>query len=131
MRIDDVRGFDFTQTNRYRWRAEYEGVELGLAHNRHLWKPLADPLEIFVFDFYDMQQNSTPSERAIDFPVTESGVFNAVAFWFELQVRLLSCAFLYVDAVSIPELRTGVVVSFVFLKLLPTLNLVRFVLGNE
>ena len=53
MRVDDVRGFDFAHANRYRWRSEYEGVELGEC--RELWKPLAEPVEVFCFDFYDMQ----------------------------------------------------------------------------
>jgi hypothetical protein len=62
MRVDDVRGFDFAQANRYRWRSEYEGVELGEC--RELWKPLAEPVEVFCFDFYDMQVRKRGRVRA-------------------------------------------------------------------
>lgn len=33
MRVGEVGGWDLQQANRYRWRPDYEGVEL--AHCRH------------------------------------------------------------------------------------------------
>ena len=77
---------------------------MNLSEVKEEWFALAEPVEVFTFDFYDYQArrtgagsrrdprprrpqaNISPLERQIEFPLTKSGVFNAVAFWFELQL---------------------------------------------
>jgi len=39
--------FDMSQANRWRWRADYEGVNLEKC--RHQWEPLAEPLEVGAY----------------------------------------------------------------------------------
>eukprot|EP00951_Prasinocladus_malaysianus_P032341 scaffold314486_cov36-Prasinocladus_malaysianus.AAC.1 len=43
MRTQTTAGFDVSQLNRYRWRPDYEGIEL--AGCRQLWKPLSNIVE--------------------------------------------------------------------------------------
>ena len=47
---------------------------------------MTEPVEVFTFDFYDWRENLSPLERKLDVPVVEDGVFNGIAFWFELQL---------------------------------------------
>lgn len=44
MRTGCVQGFDLSQLNRYRWRPDYEGHELGGC--RSAWRPLTDVKEV-------------------------------------------------------------------------------------
>ena len=88
LRVGRVRGLDFTPANRWRWRPDYEGLELAQLPPGS-WRPLAPPHEVFNFDFYDLAPHFGPESAPLDFEVTESGVFNAVAFWFDLQVTPL------------------------------------------
>ena len=88
MRLEDVvlsgQQVDVRQLNRYRWRADYEGYELGKMRDK--WRPLSEPEAVFAFDFYEWQQNMQPIERKLDLEITESGVVTAIAFWFELEL---------------------------------------------
>lgn len=84
MRLDKVAGIDVSQANRWRWRADYEGVELNKCRNQ--WKPLAEPLPVFSFDFYDVYSCGCPSEQLLSFQITSNGVFNGVAMWFDLHL---------------------------------------------
>ncbi|KAK3268304.1 hypothetical protein CYMTET_23176 [Cymbomonas tetramitiformis] len=84
MRIAEVQGFDLQSVNRYRWRSGYEGIELGEC--REQWKALAEPLEVFSFEFGDVEANVAPLAHAVEFDITQDGIFNAIAFWFELQI---------------------------------------------
>lgn len=47
---------------------------------------LGPPVEAMGFDFYDWQANMQPAEVALRLRVTQAGVWNAVAFWFDLQL---------------------------------------------
>lgn len=97
MRVESAAGFDVQQANRWRWRPDYEGVELG--KRRQDWKPLAEPMEVFSFDFYDIQRAVAVNEALLDFEITAPGVCNAVAMWFDLhldeETTLSTCP--YVD----------------------------------
>lgn len=84
MRVDTCAGIDVSQANRWRWRPDYEGLEL--ARCREEWRPLSDPIEVFTFDFYDVEASMRPEESILDFKITENGVVNAVAMWFDLHL---------------------------------------------
>lgn len=83
-RVARCCGVDVQQLNRYNWRADYEGVNMDA--NREQWSALADPVQIFDFDFSDIDANSVPVSVSFDARVTQAGVFNAVSLWFELQL---------------------------------------------
>lgn len=53
---------------------------------RDEWLALGPPVEAMGFDFYDWQANMQPAEVALRLHVTQQGVWNAVAFWFDLQL---------------------------------------------
>lgn len=53
---------------------------------RDEWVALGPPVEAMGFDFYEWQANMQPSEVALRLRVTEPGVWNAVAFWFDLHL---------------------------------------------
>ena len=40
----------------------------------------------FSLDFYDHEENLRAKEERVTFEITESGIFNAVAFWFDLEL---------------------------------------------
>ena len=44
MRTGDVRGFDMSQLNRFRWRPDYEGIDL--AAQRQNWTPVSAVHEV-------------------------------------------------------------------------------------
>jgi len=83
--VDEVgisSGIDVQQANRWRWRADYEGIELG--HRRNEWVPLAEPMEVFSFDFNDLEKCARDTKTILDFQINAKGVCNAVAMWFDL-----------------------------------------------
>ena len=84
IRVDSVQGFDMQQSNRWRWRPDYEGVDLN--DSRDTWEALGAPAEALSFDFYEHEANMRPGEKRVSIPVTRDGVFNAVVFWFDLQL---------------------------------------------
>ena len=61
--------FDVSCTNRYRWRPDYEGIELGSSEHSSSWIALAEPTEVFTFDFYESALNMQPLERLVTFDV--------------------------------------------------------------
>ena len=99
---------DVAQANRWRWRPDYEGVDLERRADR--WRGLCAPFPIFSFDFDAVAAETlAPDELAIDveIEIDEGGarggedgggtekvsdggaspsVCNAVAFWFELDM---------------------------------------------
>jgi hypothetical protein len=96
---------DVAQANRWRWRPDYEGVDLERRADR--WRGLCAPFPIFSFDFDAVAAETlAPDELAIDVEISpdvggarsgeggggsaeEKGggaVCNAVAFWFELDM---------------------------------------------
>ncbi|GAB4824134.1 hypothetical protein N2152v2_011180 [Parachlorella kessleri] len=84
MRVGDVAGWDMQQANRYWWRPDYEGIEL--AQCRERWVALAEPQEVFHFNFYEADRNMQPASNQLLLKFNKAGVFNAVAMWFELHL---------------------------------------------
>mmetsp|Transcript_10017 Transcript_10017/g.37155 ORF Transcript_10017/g.37155 Transcript_10017/m.37155 type:complete len:1193 (+) Transcript_10017:197-3775(+) len=77
--------FDFSHCNRWRWRDEYEGINLEAC--KETWRPLSEVVPVFDFDFYDVTaQTLRPESKALKFPVHTDGTCNAVAFWFVMEV---------------------------------------------
>ena len=83
-RLHTVAGLDVSQANRWRWRPDYEGIELGKCMKD--WIALGDPIPVFDFDFYDTESNMLPAEVPLEVTITAAGVCNAVAFWFDLHL---------------------------------------------
>jgi hypothetical protein len=50
------------------------------------WRALAKPNPFFNFDFYAWEENMQPKEEPMSFEITEEGTFNAIAFWFDLEL---------------------------------------------
>lgn len=84
MRTGSRLGLDFGMLNRWRWRPDYEGVDL--RQRGCDWVPLAPPREIFAFDFYEREANMRPDRRLIEFTAERDGIANAIAFWFDLHL---------------------------------------------
>jgi len=84
MRLNEAAGFNVEQANRWRWRSDYEGVELG--RKRESWVPLAPPLKVFSFDFYEVEKCAADNEQKLHFKVDTDGVCNAIAMWFKLYL---------------------------------------------
>jgi hypothetical protein len=81
----ETRVFDFAHANRWRWREEYEGVNL--ERRRESWKALSDPFRVFEFDFYRITPETLrPEHRNANVRVTANGTCNAMAFWFTLDL---------------------------------------------
>ena len=77
--------FDFSHCNRWRWRDEYEGINLEAC--KETWRPLSEVVPVFDFDFYDVTARTLrPESKALKFPVHTDGTCNAVAFWFVMEV---------------------------------------------
>jgi predicted RNA methylase len=87
MRVNTVLGdIDVQPTNRWRWRADYEGVELGKKNNMHAWMPMANPVKVFSFDFADIQKCAEDSQNLLTFEVNADGTCNAIVMWFNLYL---------------------------------------------
>lgn len=84
MRIEEVRGFNVRQANRWRWRPDYEGVELGKSKEK--WVPLSPPEQAFSFDFYDIERCAIENKNLLNFQIDRDGVCNAVIMWFRLHL---------------------------------------------
>lgn len=79
------RSYDFGHCNRWRWRDEYEGINL--EKDKTKWRPLSEIKKVFDFDFYKVSaQTLAPESKPLRFKINENGTCNAVAFWFELDV---------------------------------------------
>ena len=81
-RLDSACGVDVRPLNRYSWRPDYEGVELGRI--REQWVPLAPPVQVFEFCFAEAVKNSAPMRVMTEVSAVGAGVLNAVAIWFDL-----------------------------------------------
>jgi len=79
LRTDKICGFDLSPFNRYRRNPIYERIRL----NRENYEPLADPFVCFEFDF---SEPLTPEEKIISIITSNSGILNAVAYWFDLHL---------------------------------------------
>ena len=51
---------------------------------REDWAALGPVVEAFAFDFADWRTNMAPAEMRLRLQIDHGGVWNAVAFWFEL-----------------------------------------------
>ena len=82
---DGKHVIDLSSANRWKYRDDYEGVNLEKLP-KGAWKALAEPKPFFNFDFYDWEENMRAKEEKMSFEITEKGVFNAIAFWFDLEL---------------------------------------------
>jgi hypothetical protein len=57
-----------------------------LSTRRSEWTALGPVIEVMGFDFYDAEANMAPIAAELMARITAPGVWNAVAFWFELQL---------------------------------------------
>ena len=53
---------------------------------RDEWTALGPVIEALGFDFYDAEGNMAPVAVDLTARITAPGIWNAVAFWFELQL---------------------------------------------
>ena len=53
---------------------------------RSAWEALGPPTECLGLDFYDSAANMQPACSELALPISERGVCNAMAFWFELHL---------------------------------------------
>ncbi len=80
--------YDMSQANRWRWRKDYEGINLERERHAKRWTPLAPPAEAFSFDFKAVTAETLrPEAMDVTFQIDRPGVFNAIAFWFELHLN--------------------------------------------
>ena len=108
MTFGDVNGIDMSACNAWRWRPDYEEIDLlfcryskwlhtlstgSLALSSHYfsacrkqWRPLAAPRSCMGFDFCERQIDMQPSAVPLAIDITADGVCNAIAFWFDLQL---------------------------------------------
>src|SRR5437868_13321236 len=72
--------FDLSPVNSYRWNAICEPIHL------NQWKhtPLSEVFPVFHFDFAG--DRNDPRQKMLKIPITKSGSFNAIVFWFQMQL---------------------------------------------
>eukprot|EP00210_Caulerpa_lentillifera_P001723 g1655.t1 len=81
-RVSKCAGFDVSIANAFRWRPEYEEINLGDENHNSI--PLGHPCKAFSFDFYQIEECLENQKSEMEFTATQSGILNAVVFWFEL-----------------------------------------------
>ena len=79
LRLDRVRGFDLSAMNTYRWHP----VAQALALDREPHKPLSAQFPVCDVDFMAAAAETQAVETALEVNVTASGIWNAVAVWYE------------------------------------------------
>ncbi|BDA48465.1 Protein arginine N-methyltransferase 7 [Coccomyxa sp. Obi] len=80
-RTGDVRGFDFSAFNKYRWDKQYSACYLDdMPHKR-----LTRPAKVFEY-FFDGMRKGRGRENILRLEVLEAGHLNAIAFWFDLHL---------------------------------------------
>lgn len=88
IRSTEVCGFDCSAANLLRWHPSHtSGAPLGSASGQRQQVaavPLSDPVVAFHFDLRDPAETS--DSKVVELPFTATGSWNAVAFWFELQL---------------------------------------------
>lgn len=81
LRISDVCNFDMSSINLYRWNSLYSS---GTSLNLDAIQPLSDPVAVWYFDFGAPPTKS--DTKIIDVEFTADGRFNAVMYWYELNL---------------------------------------------
>lgn len=77
-----VRGFDLSAVNKFRWDKSYAAVRMaGVPHRR-----LTKPKRVAEFFFDGSDADAPPIEAALKLEVTETGLLNAIVFWFDLHM---------------------------------------------
>lgn len=91
LRSAEVAGFDCSAANAYRWHPSHtSGAALGGGGGAGggggsvAAVALSDPVVAFHFDLKDPPETS--DTKVVEVPFTADGTWNAVAFWFELQL---------------------------------------------
>lgn len=83
-RLTHVVNCNIEHLNSFHWQPSYEGLDL--KSRDHEWMPLASPAMVFDFDFYECDRNMECCELDIVFDIENSGVCNAIVFWFDLYL---------------------------------------------
>lgn len=78
---NEVRGFDMSPMNKYRWDKGYEAVHMESVPHRRLTKPK----KVFEY-FFDGIQKGRGRENVLKLEVTETGYMNGICFWFDLHL---------------------------------------------
>lgn len=84
--VRKISGFDLSSFDQYRIPNEYQTVHL--SHEEH--RPLSAVFPIESFDFYNLPpavQDNQPVSKSIKVETTDSGMVQAVAFWFDLTLH--------------------------------------------
>ena len=77
----EVRGFDMSPMNKYRWDKGYEAVHMeGIPYRR-----LTKPKKVFEY-FFDGIQKGRGRENVLKMEVTDTGYMNGICFWFDLHL---------------------------------------------
>ena len=79
LRLDTVRGFDLSAMNTYRWHPVAQALTL----DREPHKKLSARFSVCDVDFMAACAETAAVETALDVNVTASGVWNAIAVWYE------------------------------------------------
>ena len=61
-------------------------IKLCCSECREDWIALGPVVEALAFDFADWRANMAPAEMSLRLSIVHGGVWNAVAFWFELEL---------------------------------------------
>lgn len=81
MRVDKVCGLDVSAMNPYRFAPTHTSA---VEHGADAWIPLAPPVEAWHFDFQNPPEES--QTKTVDLAFERDGKFNAVVFWFTLNL---------------------------------------------
>ena len=82
LRLDKVRGFDLTAMNTYRWHPVAQALALDFEPH----KKLSAQFLVCVVDFMAATAETAAVETALNVNVTTSGMWNAVAVWYEHDI---------------------------------------------
>ncbi|GHP04547.1 hypothetical protein PPROV_000330100 [Pycnococcus provasolii] len=74
-------GFDVSAVDRHRWHPSYA---CGVPLNTDYIVPLSEPIEAWNFDLLTPPRES--ERKTVDIPFTRPGVWNAVLFWYDLNL---------------------------------------------
>lgn len=96
-RTEDVCGFDMSAINQYRYNLLFDIYQskdatcrwspfftCGLPLSPEHYKDLSDVFEVWHFDFYNPPEET--ARKVVDLTFTSQGIFNAMLFWYELDL---------------------------------------------
>eukprot|EP00210_Caulerpa_lentillifera_P006726 g6428.t1 len=80
-RAENICGFDMSAINQYRWSPFFT---CGLPLSPECYNDLSAAFEVWHFDFYNPPEET--ARKIVDLTFNEQGIFNAVLFWYELDL---------------------------------------------